>query len=256
MGAGEAAAVTPLEILLDAKDVHKSFGAVQALDGVSLQVHSGEIVGLIGPNGSGKTTLFNCVSGFESINSGNVIWRGSNIEGWTPQRRARHGLVRTFQHVSVFPELSPRSSLLRAIDCRHAIGAKCGATRASIDEVEELLELCGLRSVEHERVGNLAYGIQRLVNVAMTLVTRPTLLMLDEPAAGLSKSESQGLSLLLRTIRDVGVSVCIVDHNMPFLSSLCDRIIVIDSGRNLFEGSPLEVSQNDEVRRVYLGSGK
>ena len=239
--------------LLDAHSIHKSFGAVHALAGADLQVRQREIVALIGPNGSGKTTMLNCVSGFHSIDSGEVTWQGRSVTGWSPQRLARHGLVRTFQHVAVFPELTTASCLARATDCRKAIGTKAASNPNIPEDVGTLIDMCQLRTIADDRVGDLAYGLQRLVNVAMAVITRPLLLMLDEPAAGLSKTEADHLSGLLLEVRDRGTSVCIVDHNMPFISSMSSRIVVIDSGRNLFEGSPAEVSQHDEVRRVYLG---
>lgn len=248
-----AAALAPV-VALSAQSIHKSFGAVQALDGASLEVREAEIVGLIGPNGSGKTTMFNCVSGFQPVDGGTVTWRGVDVTGWKPQKLARHGLVRTFQHVAVFAELSVRACLVRAADCRRAIGSKANANVAMPGDVATLIEMCRLDGVAEDRVGNLSYGTQRLVNVAMALITQPQLLMLDEPAAGLSKMEADHLSALLRDVRGRGTAVCIVDHNMPFLSSMCSRIVVIDSGMNLFEGSPSAVRNHDEVRRVYLGS--
>lgn len=218
------------DLLLDARSIHKSFGAVQALAGASLQVQQREIVALIGPNGSGKTTMLNCVSGFHSIDTGEVIWQGRPVTGWSPQRLARHGLVRTFQHVAVFPELTTASCLARASDCRKAIGTKAASNPKIPEDVGTLIDMCQLRANANDRVGDLAYGLQRLVNVAMAVITRPLLLMLDEPAAGLSKTEADHLSGLLLEVKDRGTSVCIVDHNMPFISSMSSRIVVIDRG--------------------------
>lgn len=179
------------DLLLDARSIHKSFGAVQALAGASLQVQQREIVALIGPNGSGKTTMLNCVSGFHSIDTGEVIWQGRPVTGWSPQRLARHGLVRTFQHVAVFPELTTASCLARASDCRKAIGTKAASNPKIPEDVGTLIDMCQLRANANDRVGDLAYGLQRLVNVAMAVITRPLLLMLDEPAGRLVEDGSR-----------------------------------------------------------------
>jgi ABC-type branched-subunit amino acid transport system ATPase component len=162
-------------------------------------------------------------------------------------------LVRTFQHVAIFSELTIRESVQRANLCRNAMGKKEAQPPKSFDDVTELLEICDLMKFAERRVAELAYGTQKLVNVAMALATAPTLLLLDEPAAGLSAAEAGDLGVVLAAVSDQGMTICLVDHNMPFLSSLCERVVVLDAGSVLFEGTPQEVRENEEVRRVYLG---
>ena len=241
--------------LLRAEGVTKTFGAVRALHDVSISVTGGSILGLIGPNGSGKTTLFHCISGFLPMTSGRVVWRGDPVTGRRPEVLARLGLVRTFQHVMTFPELTVLEGVERAQKCgaRRLRGA---AQRTDLPaDPDEIVELAGLGPHRGRLMGVAPYGIQRLSNIAMALATAPDLLMLDEPVAGLHPEESALLDTLLRRIRDLGGTTLIIDHNMPFLMPLCDRISVLDAGENLFEGSAAEVRGSSAVAEVYLGRG-
>lgn len=241
--------------LLRAEGITKTFGAVRALNGVSISVAKGRILGLIGPNGSGKTTLFHCISGFLPMTSGKVIWQGDQVTGRRPEVLARLGLVRTFQHVMMFPELTVVEGVERAQQCgSRRLRDTSRGTGLPVD-ADEIIELAGLASHRDQTMGVAPYGIQRLANVAMALATAPDLLMLDEPVAGLHPEESALLDALLRRIRDLGGTTLIIDHNMPFLMPLCDRISVLDAGENLFEGSPSEVRSSAAVAEVYLGSG-
>lgn len=240
--------------LLECVGLTKSFGQVRAVDGVDLAVRAGDRVGIIGPNGSGKTTLFNCLSGFHSVTRGVVRWRGEDITKWRPHQRARHGLVRTFQQVSIFGNLTVDESVRRAGLCREAIGRRDERTERGDLDPRAILDRCNLTRFAGRQVGELAYGTQKLINVAMALATEPSLLMLDEPAAGLSAEEAEELGGVLNVVADLGMTVCLVDHNMPFLSSFCARVVVLDAGSVLFEGTPQEVRGNADVRRVYLGS--
>jgi len=248
-----ASADGPGEVLLDARSVSKAFGAVQALRDVSLEVRGREIVGLIGPNGSGKTTFFNCVSGFERIQGGSISWRGRNVARWPPQRLARHGLVRTFQHVMLFPDSPIVESIRYASSCVRSWGRSEPCLVDLPTEPEDLAELVGLDPSSTTPVDSLPHGTQRIVGVAMALAARPTLLMLDEPAAGLHQGECDALAALLLRLRDIGLASLVIDHHMPFLLSVCDRVAVIDAGANLVEGSPAEVQAHPEVIRIYLG---
>jgi branched-chain amino acid transport system ATP-binding protein len=241
--------------LLRAEGITKTFGAVRALNGVSISVTRGRILGLIGPNGSGKTTLFHCISGFLPMTSGEVIWQGDRVTGRRPEVLARLGLVRTFQHVMIFPELTVLEGVERAQQCgSRRLRDASGGTGLPV-EAAEIIELAGLSSHRDRTMGVAPYGIQRLANVAMALATAPDLLMLDEPVAGLHPEESALLDTLLRRIRDLGGTTLIIDHNMPFLMPLCDRISVLDAGENLFEGSPAEVRASEATAEVYLGRG-
>jgi|SRR6185437_2091306 len=241
--------------LLECRGLTKAYGEVRAVDHVDLAVGQGERLGVIGPNGSGKTTLFNCLSGFVPVTSGQVWWRGDDVTSWPCQRRARHGLVRTFQQVAIFADLTVHESVVRANLCRDALGRKEPRLAGLAgDDPDHLIELCNLTGYAERRVVELAYGTQKLVNVAMALATNPTLLMLDEPAAGLSADEATELGTVIRAVADEGMTFCLVDHNMPFLSSLCNRVVCLNAGAVLREGTPQEIRDDDEVRQVYLGS--
>lgn len=241
--------------LLRAEGITKTFGAVRALNGVSISVTKGRILGLIGPNGSGKTTLFHCISGFLPMTSGRVVWQGQQVTGRRPEVLARLGLVRTFQHVMMFPELTVLEGVERAQQCGSRRLRNIPGDTSLPTDPGEIIELAGLGAHRDQTMGVAPYGIQRLANVAMALATAPDLLMLDEPVAGLHPEESVLLDALLRRIRDLGGTTLIIDHNMPFLMPLCDRISVLDAGENLFDGSPAEVRASEAVAEVYLGSG-
>ena len=241
--------------LLRAEGITKTFGAVRALNGVSITVDRGKILGLIGPNGSGKTTLFHCISGFLPMTAGRVVWQGRTVTGRRPESLARLGLVRTFQHVMTFPELTVGEGVERAQQC---VSRRLRETARGTDlpaDVDGIIELAGLGRHRDQTMGVAPYGIQRLANVAMALATAPDLLMLDEPVAGLHPEESALLGTLLERIREIGGTTLIIDHNMPFLMPLCDRISVLDAGENLFEGPPAEVRASAAVAEVYLGRG-
>ena len=246
---------TDQQPLLVAEGISKTFGAVRALNGVSISVEPGTILGLIGPNGSGKTTLFHCISGFLPMTSGTVIWRGRTVTGRRPEFLARLGLVRTFQHVMMFPELTVADGVERAQQCSSRRLRDTALTTSLPLDRDEIIQLAGLGPHRDQLMGAASYGIQRLANVAMALATAPDLLMLDEPVAGLHPEESEMLGALLRGIRDLGGTTLIIDHNMPFLMPLCDRMTVLDAGENLFEGSPAAVRASEAVAEVYLGRG-
>jgi branched-chain amino acid transport system ATP-binding protein len=250
---------------LEVHGARKSFGSVQAVKNVSLEIGANEIVGLIGPNGSGKTTLFNCVSGFERLDAGRVIWQGRDVTGWSPNRRARAGLVRTFQHVMVFPEDSVVANLSHALRCANPGGLTSirrssvrGRRRASAsveEAAKQTAHIVGLDQwvSDDVSVGELPHGVHRLLGVGMALAVNPRLLMLDEPAAGLHAQEVVALAGVLRHLHQSGVSVLVIDHNMNFLLELCNRVVVLDLGEKLMEGTPAEVRADRRVISIYLG---
>jgi ABC-type branched-subunit amino acid transport system ATPase component len=254
---GYAARETPREEdghpLLKARSVRKTFGGNQALAGVDLTIESGLIWGLIGPNGSGKTTLFNCITGFVRIDGGSIEWRGRSIVGFPPDRLARMGLARSFQQVMAFPELTVRQCIERAKHLKASFGRGAPPNTGIPEEVDALLALGGLELVGDEVTGSLSYGMQRLVNVTMAAATRPWMLMLDEPVAGLHPSEARRLASLVRALRQAGTTPIVIDHNVSFIAGLCDRVAVIDAGKNLMEGTPPEVRADPRVIDVYLG---
>ncbi len=253
--------VTPL-LELDA--VSKRFAGLDALQGVSLRIDRGEIVGLIGPNGAGKTTLFNVVSGALRASGGRVLWEGRPITHLPMHRIASLGLVRTFQAVRVFPGLSVLENVLVACHLRtpgSLLADLSGAARFSRAEREararasEVLHLLGLERHAHVRAADLSYGLGKLVGVAIAFAVRPTLLMLDEPASGLSPDETVALATLLRQIHATGVSLWVVEHDMRFLMGLSQRVVVLDAGRKIADGTPEEVRADGRTRLVYLGAG-
>jgi branched-chain amino acid transport system ATP-binding protein len=216
---------------------------------VDLTLGSGEILGLIGPNGAGKTTLLNALSGFQRLTGGTVHMNGQTITGWTTQKRARNGLVRTFQGVRLFSGVS-------VLDNVEASGLAMGLNRrAAKERARGLLREFGFDRRLHERAGNLSAGDERLVGIVRALAARPRFLLLDEPAAGLNEQESQGLRDLLIMTRDVyGCGLCIVEHDMRLIMGCCERIQVLASGRTLANGSPKEIRANQAVIDAYLGA--
>lgn len=242
------------DYLLEAKGVRKTFGAVTAVADVTVGVKAGSICGLIGPNGSGKTTLFHCISGFLPMNQGSIQFNGQNVTGKRPSSLAQLGLIRTFQHVMMFPEQTVLESITRAQMCggrrlKRIVGREGGLPLAA----EDVVDFAGLTEFANANVGAAPYGIQRLTNVAMALAAHPEILMLDEPVAGLHPEESHHLAVLLEDVRSRGTTVFIIDHNMPFLMPLCDYIYVLDAGQNLFAGTPDVVKASEDVASVYLG---
>ena len=240
--------------LLEATGVRKTFGAVTAVADVTVRVKEGNICGLIGPNGSGKTTLFHCISGFLPMNEGSILFNGRDVTGKRPDKLAQLGLVRTFQHVMMFPEQTVLGGIKRAQMCAgRRLSSLAGREGGLPKSAEDLVEFAGLTEFADANVGAAPYGIQRLTNVAMALAAQPEILMLDEPVAGLHPEESHHLATLLGSVRSLGTTVLIIDHNMPFLMPLCDYIYVLDAGQNLFAGEPDVVQASENVAAVYLG---
>ena len=226
----------------------RSFTGVQALAGVSLAVHDHEVVGLIGPNGAGKSTLVNLLSGFDAPSSGTVELEGRDVTGWSPQRRGRAGLARTFQHSRSFRELSVRENVEVA-----ALGVGV-RPRVARQRGEELLDLLGLGGQADAPAGALAHGDERRLGVARALATEPRFVLMDEPAAGLPEAEVPEFAAVVRAVRDEhDAGVLLIDHNMALVMEVCDRIQVLDQGRTLAEGTPAEIRSNLDVTAAYLG---
>jgi branched-chain amino acid transport system ATP-binding protein len=221
---------------------------VHALRDVTLEVGRGEVVGLIGPNGAGKSTLVNVLSGFDRPTTGSVELEGRDITGWTPHRRGRHGMARTFQHSHAFRSLSVRENVEVA-----ALGVGSGPRTARVRS-QELLEVLALGAYADAPAGTLAHGDERRLGVARALATDPRFVLLDEPAAGLPEAEVPDFAAVVRSVRDRnGAGVLLIDHNMALIMSICDRIQVLDQGRTLAEGTPDEIRANLDVASAYLG---
>lgn len=246
--------------LLAVENLSKNFGGVQAVRNVTFDLREGEIVGLIGPNGAGKSTMFNLLTGAAPMTSGRVEFLGEDISGQSQRSIALRGMGRTFQHV----KLRPNMSLLDNV----ALGAhgrtRCGMLQAGLrlDRAEEAqilaeaqaqLERIGLGNRSHEMAGSLPLGTQRILEIARALASDPVLLVLDEPAAGLRRKEKQELADLLRKLRDEGVTILIVEHDMDFVMKLVDRLVVMNFGSKLVEGVPATVRADPAVQAAYLG---
>jgi ABC-type branched-subunit amino acid transport system ATPase component len=252
--------------MLVVKDVHKSFGGLKALNGVSLQVEPGSITGLIGPNGSGKTTLFNLISGFYAPDRGEIHFQGRRIDGLPPHTIAEMGLCRTFQ-ISQIPErmtvlenllLAPRGQpgegVLNALFRYRQVLQQ---ERAYLEKALSLLEIVGLLDWRDEYASELSGGQKKLLSLARVLMADPDLLLLDEPTAGVNPALIEHLLEVIRRLRDEeGKTFFIIEHNMKVISRLCDKVYVLNFGELLAEGTPEEVQQSEEVLQAYLGRGK
>jgi branched-chain amino acid transport system permease protein len=251
------AAGTPL---LQARKVRKTFGGLVAVNDVSFEVDSGRIIGLIGPNGAGKSTTFNLITGVLPLSAGEIAFESHAQQAQTPQRAAALGLGRTFQHVEIVADMSVIENVALGAHLRGSAGLL--RSILDLDRAEEALlfasaqrqlDRVGLADVAFKPAGTLALGQLRLVEVARALALNPSLLLLDEPAAGLRVGEKKALAKLLREVRAEGVSVLLVEHDMDFVMSLADRLVVLDFGTRIAEGVPAEIRKDPVVLEAYLG---
>ncbi|KAB2341539.1 ABC transporter ATP-binding protein [Actinomadura rudentiformis] len=237
--------------LLETHGVSVRFGGNVVLDDVSLTITPGDVTGIIGPNGAGKTTMFNCVTGMQPLASGRVVFNGRDITGHGSGRRARLGMARTFQRLELFLSLSVRDNVRVAGDIVRA------NTRKRIDveaETDRILGLTGLADIANENVAGIPTGRARVVEVARALMTRPKLLLLDEPASGQTEQESERFAGLLRGLAADGIAVCLVEHDLPLVMSLCSTIHVLDHGILIASGTAAEIRRSPAVIAAYIGA--
>jgi branched-chain amino acid transport system ATP-binding protein len=245
------------------EDLAVAFGGVAALGGVSFEVRPGTITSLIGPNGAGKTTAFNAITGYLRPRRGRVAWDGVPLAGRRPCEIAQRGIVRTFQKTSVFPALSVRDNVMVGLHLRGSAGlpAILGGRRAVREEdarltgeAESVMAFVGLTHRRDEPASALPYGEQRLVELAVALAARPRLLLLDEPGAGMTGGEKERLIELIRRLRDDGLTVLLVEHDMRLVMGISDTVIVLNHGRVIAEGAPAVIQAHPDVIRAYLGA--
>lgn len=245
--------------MLEIKTLSKHFGGVKAVDNLDLQVERGEIVGLIGPNGSGKSTLVNLVCGVLKPTSGEVIFEGHSMAGQVPSARLRHGIARTFQNIRLFGGLTVWQNLWVARNSNEDIRSQSilrrwlGSATTLKKEIETMLEFSDLADKTDVLASNLAFGEQRRLELARAVAAKPRLLLLDEPAAGMNRAEVAELEQRIRSLREQGITILLVEHVMQLVMGVTDRIAVLNFGSKIAEGSPNDIQENTAVQEAYLG---
>jgi branched-chain amino acid transport system ATP-binding protein len=251
-----------MTVLLSAKGLHKSFGGVRAVRDVSFDIAAGSVFAIIGPNGAGKSTMLNLISGVYQPDAGTLNFNGADLAGLPAHRRVRLGIARTFQKIRLFKQLSVLENVVAGFHIHHDVPAWQYMIHADAfrrdharcrGEAIELLSFMGLAPRRDTLAGSLSYGEQRMLEFARALATKPKLLLVDEPAAGLNAAEVDNLLDRIRITRDRGVTVVLVEHNMELVMNVADHVLVMDYGQHLFEGIPADVEKSEAVLAAYLG---
>ena len=250
-------------MLLELQHIIKRFGGVTASSDISFHVDEGQIFGIIGPNGAGKTTLFNLITGVYQVSEGDILFNGQSIEGKKPHEITALGIARTFQNIRLFPQMTVLENCL--VGCHTQLHSGLWASvfhtkaqkaeeKAARERSMEFLKFVGLADDAQCIASSLPYGKQRKLEIARAMSTNPKLLLLDEPAAGMNDSETAALGTLIRGLRDTyHVSIILIEHNMNLMMDLCDRLVVVNFGQKLAEGTPSEIQNNPAVIEAYMG---
>lgn len=249
--------------VLETKSLTKYFGGLPAVKNLDLAVNEGEVVGLIGPNGAGKTTAFNVMSGYLKPTEGRIFFKGEEITGLKMDKIAKKGLVRTFQHSTLFNDMTVMENMIVAQNLHTEINllADIFKTKSSLakwgelkDKAHDILDYMGLSEVESIKAGSLPYGYQRLLGVALALAVDPSVILLDEPVTGMNNEETKMMVSKVAGFREKGITILLVEHHMKVVMSVCDRIYVLNFGEKMAEGPPEEICKNEDVIKAYLGA--
>jgi len=250
--------------MLEVLKITQRFGGITALEDISFTVTKGDITGVIGPNGAGKTTLFNIVTGIYSQTEGQIFLDGADISRLPAESLARFGLVRTFQNIELFNTMTVLENVMVGLHTKSNCGILASMFKMPWHLAEERririkalewLDFCGIKDLADHIAGSLPFGKGRLLEVARAMAVEPVIMLMDEPAAGLNNRETNDLAILIRKIREIGVTVVLVEHDMELVMDICDRIVVLNLGKKLAEGTPREIQDNKSVIAAYLGEG-
>jgi branched-chain amino acid transport system ATP-binding protein len=249
-------------MVLEVKKISKNFGGIQALTDVSFSIEQGEVIGLIGPNGAGKTTMFNMITAMFPPSSGEIVFMGKSLSGLKPHEITKLGICRTFQNIRLFSDLTVRENVMVGNHCRLTTGVWQSVFRTKhqkkeekkvLEKADDILEIVGLSEYSQTIAKNLSYGQQRRLEIARALASDPKLLLLDEPAAGMNEKETNDLFDLITKIKSLGITVLLIEHDMPLVMRICSRLVVLNFGEKIAEGTPDSIQTNKEVIEAYLG---